>query len=114
MSEQKEGVSLKKLVGGIINSLSEAKYLGDLESLRLAESYKKEKGLSHFSVPAFSISDTEIELRFSIAESPREKEVIQDIKVNILPDSLKGLEPHHVSLLKLKISPVNVRNFEEI
>jgi len=116
MSDEKEGISLKLVVGSVLQALREAKRLGDMESAKLFEVYKKEKVLSSFTVPAFTISDTDLELRFSIVEPPEEKKKegeIPDIKVNISPESLKGLEAHHVSLLKLKISSVSLRAFEE-
>jgi len=110
----KEGISLKAVVGGILHALREAKHLGDLESARLLEVYKKEEVLSAFTVPAFTISETELELRFALVEPPAENEgEIPEISVNISPEFLKGLEAHQVSLLKLKISPVNLRAFAE-
>ncbi|NOY59556.1 MAG: hypothetical protein GXO75_11610 [Calditrichaeota bacterium] len=116
MPDEKEGISLKFLIGGVLHALSEAKRLGDMESAKLYELYKKEKILTSFTVPAFTISDTELELRFSIVGPPEGKNKegeTPDIKVDISPESLKGLEAHHVSLLKLKISSVNLRVFEE-
>lgn len=117
MPDEKEGVTLKATVAGLMGALREAKYLGDLESAKLSEVYKKEKDLSSFTVPAFTISDVEIELHFSIAEPPeqqKKKGEALDIKVNISPKSLKGLEAHQVSVMKLKISPVSLRAFEEM
>lgn len=116
MSKEKNSISLKRIIGGIIQALVEAKRLGDLESARLIEVYKNEKTLSSSSIPAFIISDTEIELRFSIEGVQEEKTKtgeIPDVKVNISPESLTGLEAYHVSLLKLKFSPVTLRVFEE-
>lgn len=111
----REGTSLKSVVGGLLQALGEAKYLGDIKSAKLLETYKKVKALSLFTVPAFTISDVDIELRFSIvgpSEEQKEGE-IPDFKINISPEFLKGLESHHISVMKLKISPVNLRVFEE-
>lgn len=116
MPDEKEGITLKATVAGLVRALREAKYLGDLESAKLQDVYKKEKALSAFTVPAFTISDVDIELRFAIVEPPKEKEKkgeMLDLKIHISPESLKGLEPHHVSAMKLKVSPVNLRIFEE-
>gem|GEM_PF-6367715 len=115
MSDEKESVSLKTVVGGFLQALREAKHLGDIESAKLLDIYKTEKALSSFTVPAFTISDVDIELRFSIVgptEEHKEGEV-PDIKINISPEFLKGLEAHHISVMKLKISPVSLRVFEE-
>ncbi len=116
MPNNKEGISLSAVVGGIVQALREAKHLGDIESAKLFETYKKEKALYPFSVPAFTISDTDIELRFSImqpSEEEKRKGQIQDLKVNVSSESLKKLEAHQVSAMKLKIAPVSMRVFEE-
>ncbi|MFX0203078.1 MAG: hypothetical protein ACFFCW_43800 [Candidatus Hodarchaeota archaeon] len=116
MPDENEGITLKATVSGLMRALRQAKYLGDLESAKLSDVYKKEKALSSFTVPAFTISDVDIELRFSIAEPS--KQIVEegedlDIKVNISPATLKGLEAHQVSVMKLRISPVNLKVFEE-
>lgn len=115
MPDEKEGISLKTVVGGFLQALREAKLLGDIESAKLYDIYKKEKSLSSFTVPAFAISDVDIELRFSIVgpSNKEEEGTIPDIKVNISPDSLKGLEANHISVMKLKISPISLRVFEK-
>jgi hypothetical protein len=116
MTEQAE-VSLKTVVGGILQALRQAKFLGDLESARLVDTYKSQKALSSFSIPAFTISDVEVELRFAVAGPPEVKKTregeISDIKIRISPDSLKDLEPHHISYMKIRFSPVEMRVFEE-
>lgn len=116
MAEGREGISLKLLVAGVLKALREAKLLGDLETARLVDLYKKNAVLSSLTIPAFTISDTEVELRFSLVEPPKEdgKEGdVPDIRVIISPESLKGLEAHHVNKLTLKISSVGLRAFEE-
>lgn len=115
MAEKKEGISLKRLIGGILQGLKEAKHLGDVESARLHEIYKKEKSLAPFSVPAFGLSDIEVELKFAVVEleDKKGKTNTSELTVNISPEFLKGLEVHQVSTMKLKIAPVNLRVFEE-
>jgi hypothetical protein len=116
MPDVKEGISLKIVVGSILQALREAKHIGDIESAKLHEAYKKEKKLSSFTIPAFTISDVEVELRFSIvgpSEEEKTEEEIQDLKVNISPDSIKKLEAHHISEMKIKISALNLRALEE-
>ncbi len=110
MTEKTE-VSLKTVVGGILQALREAKFLGDRESARLMETYRGDAALSAFSVPAFTISEVELELRFAVASAPEVRRKA-DIKVRITPEALKGLEPHHISTLKIKLSPVELRVFE--
>lgn len=116
MPDEKEGISLKVLIGGFLQALREAKHLSDIESAKLLDIYKKEKNLLSFSVPAFTISDVDVELRFSIVGPPEKQEKegeIEDLKVNVSADRLKGLEAHQISVMKLKISPVSLRVFEE-
>ena len=93
MPDEKEGISLNMVVSSILKSLKEAKRLGDIESSKLFEVYKKEKALSSFTVPAFTISDVDVELRFSIvgpSEEQKKGGEIPDLMVNISPDYLKA------------------------
>jgi len=110
-----EGVSLKAIVAGFLQAVTEAKRLGDLESARLAEVYRSERNLASFTVPAFTISDMDIELRFAVVgsvEPSRGEEPPSDITVNVSPDLIQGLEAHQVSSIRLRVSPVNLRVFE--
>jgi hypothetical protein len=116
MSDMKEGVSLNVVVGSILQALREAKHSGDIESAKLLEVYKKEETLSPFTVPAFSITDVEVELRFSIVQSPEEQNKAGEVpllKVNISPESLKELDAHQISMMRIKISPESLRVFED-
>ncbi|MDJ0736060.1 MAG: hypothetical protein QNJ47_18690 [Nostocaceae cyanobacterium] len=116
MANEKEGISLKTVVSGLLQALREAKHLGDVESAKLLDLYKKEKTLASFAVPAFTIADVDVELRFAIiGTSPEQptKGEIPDIKVNISPELLKTLEAHQMNVMKLKISPVSLRVLEE-
>ncbi|MEK6756043.1 MAG: hypothetical protein AABZ02_07820 [Bacteroidota bacterium] len=116
MPNESEGISLAAVVNGLLQALKDAKHAGDLESARLAEVYKNEKGLSSFAVPAFAVSDVEVELKCSVLEPPSDavaKGQPGALKVIVSSDRLKGLEPHQISLLKFKINAVNLRVFEE-
>jgi hypothetical protein len=114
MSDENKSISLKTVVGGILQGLREAKHVGDIESAKLFDEYKQNAVLSAFSVPAFTISDVDIELRFSIVGPAGVQEgKAEDIDINIAPASLKGLEAHHISVMKFKLAPVNMRVFEE-
>ena len=115
VSNGPEGVSLKAIVAGFLQAVTEAKRLGDLESARLAEVYRSERNLASFTVPAFTISDMDIELRFAVVgsvEPSRGEEPPSDITVNVSPDLIQGLEAHQVSSIRLRVSPVNLRVFE--
>jgi len=116
MPDEKEGVSLRTVVVGLLKALAEAKHLANVESARLYEAYKQNASLSRFLVPAFTISEVDAELRFAVIgpADEREKEAqASDLKINISPESLKGLEAHHIAVMKLKISPVSLRVLEE-
>lgn len=115
MPEESQSVSLKTLFSGVLQALMEAKQLGDTESAKLLTIYKEQKTLSSFSVPAFTISDVDLDLRFSIVdlvEGQGEGELL-DIKVNVSSESLKELQDHQISRMTFKISPVNLRVFEK-
>ena len=116
MAEREEGLELNAVIGGILQGLREAKHLGDLESARLHETYKKNPILSRFSVPAFDISELEVELRLAISgpsEKTRKKGTIADLKVDVSAPTLKGLEPAQIQVMRLKISPMGLRVTEE-
>jgi hypothetical protein len=58
----------------------------------------------------------EVELRFAIigpAEEQKKEGEMADVKINISPAFLKGLEAHHISLMKIKIAPISLRVFED-
>lgn len=116
MPEEKGEIRLKTVVSGLIQALNEAKHLGDIESAKLAEDYKKEKALSSFNVPAFAIYDMEIELRFAITGHKvvqKTEGEVADINIGVSPASLKGLEAHQINTMKLKIAPVKLRFLEK-
>ena len=115
MPDEEEGITLKATVAGLVRALSEAKYLGDLESARLQDVYRKEKYLSQFTVPAFAISDVDVELKFAIVEPEQNVEdgKVSELKIKISPEFLKGLDAHQVSVVRLKISPINLKVYEE-
>ena len=116
MPEAKQGLELNRVIGGILQGLREAKRLGDLESIRLYEAYKENPVLAQLSVPAFDISEVEVELRLAVvgpSEEPRKEGEMPDLKVDISTPALKGLESHQVQVIKLRISPVPLRVLEE-
>jgi len=116
MPEKEEGLELKIIIGGILRGLREAKFLGDSESARLHEAYKENPVLARLSVPAFSISDLEVELRFAItgpSEEPGKEGEVPDLKVDISTRTLKGLESHQIQVMKFKISSIDLGVLEE-
>jgi len=116
MVEAKQGLELNKVFGHILQGLTEAKRLGDMESVQLYETYKANPVLSQLSVPAFDISEVEVELRFTVVEPAEEAEKeggISGLKVRISAPSLEGLESHQIQTVKLRINPVLLRVVEE-
>lgn len=115
MPEKREGVSLQAVVGGLLQAVTTAKHLGDVESGNLMEKYRTDPKLTSFRLPAFEIADVDVELPFAFVE-PNETipigSPIPDIRVNISPLALKELPADRVSKLKLKITPVSVRVFQ--
>lgn len=115
VSDSGESTSLSAVVQGIVQALREAQHMGDIESARLAEAYKKEKPMLSFTVPAFKIADVEIELHFAVrgtVEGEKKGETT-DVMIDISPSSLKELDAAKVSVMKLKITPTNLKVFEE-
>ncbi|PWG62709.1 hypothetical protein [Sediminicurvatus halobius] len=102
-------VPLAQLVGAVLGSLAEARRLGDLETARLREEYRKSEALAELTVPAFQIADVDIELRFAVAGAPdgqggdpRGVAVITD------PKALREFQPHQVSSMKLRLAPLTL------
>ncbi len=112
----KDEMELNAVVASVLLAVQEAKRLSDLESARLAEVYKTEKSLSVFTVPAFAIADMEVELRFAVTGPTDERPEpgrLPGLKVSITAASLKGLDPSHIQVMKIKVTPVPLRVFEE-
>ncbi len=109
-------MDLKEVIGSILLAAQEAKLKGDLESAKLLELYRKTEGLSQFSVPAFAISDLEIELHFTIVaggdQIPAAGE-IPDLEVNITATSLKGADPTQLQAMKFRLVPLRMRVLEK-
>ncbi len=109
-------MDLRAVVGSILQAVQEAKRLADLESARLMEVYKKEKSLATFSVPAFTLAEAEVELRFAVLGPAEERPAAGNppgLKVDLTATTLSGLDPSRVQVMKLKITPVLLRVLEE-
>ena len=63
---------LNEYLGSIISSLSTARVMADVQTVRVAEDYAKHELLKHFSVPRMRIEDVEITIPVAI-ESTQEK-----------------------------------------
>ena len=116
MSEKKEGLELKTVIGGILQGLREAKYLGDLESAQLIKVYQENPVLARLPVPSFGISNIEVELHFNIiglSEKSRDEHGVPNVKIDISAEKLSTLEPHQTQLMKLKMNPITLRVLEE-
>ncbi|NOZ82919.1 MAG: hypothetical protein GXN98_03770 [Euryarchaeota archaeon] len=121
MQKRKEKVFLMTdVVGGLMQAIKQAKMLGDLESTRLASVYR-EQGMSTFSVPAFAISEVEVELKFAVAEPVEParsskagvESMLPGLRVKISPETLSGLNPEMLSSMRIKFSPVDMKVFRE-
>ncbi len=104
------------VVGGLMQSIKQAKLLGDLETTRIAQIYR-EQGMSTLSVPAFSISEVEVELKFAVAEpvEPQKSSkagvegILPGLRVRIDPEALEGLSPEKLSTMRIRFSPVDMK-----
>lgn len=115
MPEVKQGISLRALADGLMQAAREAKHRGDLESITLSEAYRKDKRLSSLSAPAFAIADLEVELHFAILavdELPTQGGTIEDVRIAVSPDALRSLQPHQISVMKIKIEPFLLQAYE--
>lgn len=112
MSEKSGQIQLSSLISGIYQSLVRAKENCDRESIRLTERNRKEKYHPNLTVPAFSIKDVEIALKFAIVECKGKDDQWSTI-VNYSSEYLKELSDQEISVMKLSLEPQDIRVFEE-
>ena len=115
MTNANSSVKLSSIIEGLLRALQEAKQAGDMESSRLYELYRSKKELALFCVPAFTIEDVEVDLKFVIdtpMEESKKKVKPDDLRVKIQSEVLKGMEPHQISAMKLKFTLANLRVIE--
>jgi hypothetical protein len=109
-------VDLSALIGAVLRAVQEGKYLGDMESARLAESYARNRGLSDFTVPAFAVTEVDVEMRFAVkgvSKARGRRSGGAALQVSIQADALKGIDPQHVQVLRFRITPIALRIAEE-
>jgi hypothetical protein len=111
--EDPDTVDLAEIIAAIVEALARARYLGDLESTRLARLYREDENLAPFLAPHFDITSVEVALRFAIlglGGSERGTEVGVPLQVSVSPGLLGTLDPHQVTELRLVVtsSPLRV------
>lgn len=105
-------IDLSSVVAGIVRAVQEGKRLGDLESARLAEEYRRDQDLSAFSVPAFAVADVTVELRFAVTkviDPGKGGDGVPKLQISLDLESLKNVDPQHIQVLRLQISPLPMR-----
>ncbi|MBA7557200.1 hypothetical protein ES705_49942 [subsurface metagenome] len=75
------------------------------------EEYKKDDNLSVLSVPAFKISNIDIEMKFTVTEPEDEDD--EEIRVGITSEALKDKEAHQVHVAKFSIKEESVKVHKE-
>jgi hypothetical protein len=70
---------LNDYLGSIISSLSNARVMADIQTVKLAEDYAKHELLQHFSVPRMRIADVELDIPIAI-ESTQE-ELVENVDI---------------------------------
>jgi hypothetical protein len=103
-----ETVALGAAIASIMQAIQEAKRLADLETSRMAQEYARTETLSSFPVPAFTITEVELELRFAVdrVTSIRGKNP-QELHIHLSSSALKDIDPQHLQVLKFRISPAS-------
>jgi hypothetical protein len=108
-------IELETAISGILRSLIIAKQFMDSETVRLVEVYSKDEILRSLVVPAFSMAEVNLDLRFVIDKVETENiEGKQSSKVHVRIDSqsLAGLPPNAISEFKIKIVPSNFKVYD--
>jgi hypothetical protein len=59
---------LNEYIGGLVSSITNARVLSDLQTVKVAEEYAKHKLLKHFSVPRMRIDDVEMTIPIAMDE----------------------------------------------
>lgn len=63
---------LNDYLGSIISSVSNARVMADVQTVKLAEDYSKHELLQHFSVPRMRIADVELDIPIAIESTQEE------------------------------------------
>ncbi len=77
---------LNEYLGSIISSVSTARVMADVQTVKVAEDYAKHDLLQHFSVPRMRLDDVEITIPVAIDKSQSAEPIIQS-PVDIIENS---------------------------
>ena len=94
--------SLKWLVGAVATALTQAAHAADQQTAELAPAYEKDKYLSSLSVPAFTIANAQLTIRFVFAG--RNPEDSHDVLVRADAESLSGAGSEKLSELTFTLT----------
>lgn len=61
-------VTIKEYLGALVNGVSKARVIADLESAEIAKLYAKDELLKNFSIPRFKVADVQLDIPMVIAE----------------------------------------------
>ncbi len=69
---------LNEYIGGLVNSITNARVMSDIQTVKVAEEYAKHDLLKHFSIPRMKIEDIEmtIPIALDVSTPPNKKEYI--------------------------------------
>lgn len=65
--------TLEEYVGGLFNSISDARVAADLHTVAMAEEYSRHDLLQHFAVPRMRIRDVKITMPVALEKSPEQE-----------------------------------------
>lgn len=101
-----KGVALSRVIGGVVQSLMEARYLGDREAAKWRELYSGENMLGAYATtPAYVITEAEIEIRFAVVGEAEKGLDVMELPVSLHSEYLQTLRPEQIQVLRLKLAP---------
>jgi hypothetical protein len=123
---------LSEFLGNLVSSISESRVNSDLQSVRIAQQYAKDKFLQHFAVPRMRIENVELTIPIAIDEFETKKansslepinnatfssityqQILKSIAVDKLPtDISKEFKSKISDYIKLLEAQINVNQIE--
>jgi hypothetical protein len=123
---------LSEFLGNLVSSISESRVNSDLQSIRIAQQYAKDKLLQHFAVPRMRIENVELTIPIAIDEFETKNEnstlepinnatfssinyqqILKSILVDKLPSDIsRELKSKISDYIKLLEAQINVNQIE--
>lgn len=109
-----EGAELGEVVASILGAVAAASRSVDAASAELAKIYWKDPVLRSLPLPAFSIPEVTVHMKFAVVriDAPESATAFPAMRVVVDAASLGKLPSHLVSEMQFKVTPQAVRTYQ--